>query len=55
MTKKSEVYKCEVCGARVAVITGGQGELVCCEQKMVEVTPDEAKRLIHDMARPGTP
>ena len=55
MTTKSEVFKCAACGAIVAVITGGKGELVCCDQKMVEVTPDKAKKLIHGMARPGTP
>jgi superoxide reductase len=55
MTAKSEVYKCEVCGAIVAVITGGKGELSCCEQKMAEVTPDDAKTLIHDITRPGAP
>ena len=55
MSAKSEVYKCKACGAIVAVITGGKGELTCCDQKMAEVTPDKAKRLIHDMARPGTP
>ena len=33
----------------------GKGELVCCDQKMVEVTPDKAKKLIHEMARPGSP
>ncbi len=36
MTAKSEVYKCEVCGAIVAVVTGGKGELACCEKKMAE-------------------
>jgi desulfoferrodoxin-like iron-binding protein len=55
MTTKSEVYKCNACGAIIAVISGGKGELVCCDQKMVEVTPDKAKKLLHDMARPGTP
>jgi desulfoferrodoxin-like iron-binding protein len=55
MTAKSEVFKCEVCGAIVAVITGGKGELSCCSQKMSEVTPDKAKKLVHDIARPGTP
>lgn len=55
MSKKSEVYKCGVCGAIVAVITGGKGTLTCCEQKMAEVTPDKAKKLIHGMARPGSP
>jgi desulfoferrodoxin-like iron-binding protein len=55
MTTKSQVYKCTACGAIVAVVTGGKGELVCCDQKMVEVTPDEAKRLIYGMTRPGSP
>lgn len=55
MTTKAEVYKCKVCGAIIAVITGGKGELACCSQKMAEVTPDKAKRLIHDMTRPGAP
>jgi superoxide reductase len=55
MTTTSEVYKCEVCGAIVAVIAGGKGELLCCQQKMVEVTPDEAKRLNYDLTRPGSP
>ena len=55
MTTKSEVYKCKVCGAIVAVVNGGKGELACCDQKMAEVTPDKAKKLIHDMTRPGAP
>jgi superoxide reductase len=55
MTTQSEVFKCKVCGAIVAVITGGKGELVCCDRKMIEVTPNKAKKLIHGMARPGTP
>jgi superoxide reductase len=55
MTAKSEVYKCEACGAIVAVVTGGKGELTCCQQKMMEVTPSEAKRLIHGITSPGTP
>lgn len=55
MTAKSEVYKCKVCGAILAVISGGKGELTCCNQKMAEVTPDKAKKLIHDMTRPGAP
>lgn len=55
MTTKSEVYKCKACGAIVAVITGGKGTLTCCDQAMQEVTPDKAKKMIYDMARPGTP
>ncbi len=34
MTKRLEVYKCEVCGNIVEVIHEGKGELVCCEQPM---------------------
>jgi len=55
MTTQSEVFKCKDCGAIVAVITGGKGELTCCGQQMTEVTPDKAKKLIHGMSRPGTP
>lgn len=55
MTKQSDVFKCSVCGTIVAVITGGKGELSCCDQKMKEVTPDKAKKLLYGMARPGTP
>ena len=55
MTKKSEVHKCEKCGCLVAVIKGGDGELTCCGTPMVEVTPDDAKKLIHGLARPGAP
>jgi desulfoferrodoxin-like iron-binding protein len=55
MTKKSEVHKCENCGCLVAVIKGGEGKLDCCSRPMVEVTPDDAKKLIHDLSRPGAP
>lgn len=34
MTKKLEMYKCEVCGNFVEVVLSGIGELVCCEQPM---------------------
>ena len=34
MTKKLEIYKCEVCGNIVEVLHQGAGELVCCGQPM---------------------
>jgi len=34
MTKKNEVYKCDVCGNTVKVLKTGAGELVCCGQPM---------------------
>ena len=46
MAERLEVYKCEVCGNIVEVLHGGDGELVCCGQPMVqfvENTVDAAK------------
>ena len=34
MTKKLEVYKCEMCGNIAEVLHEGAGELVCCNQPM---------------------
>jgi superoxide reductase len=34
MTKKMQVYKCDVCGNIVEVLHEGAGALVCCGQQM---------------------
>jgi len=34
MTKRFEIYKCEICGNMIVVIQEGVGELVCCGQPM---------------------
>jgi len=34
MTKRLQIYKCEVCGNIVEVLHEGAGELVCCDQPM---------------------
>lgn len=34
MTKKSDVYKCEICGNIVEMYHAGAGTLVCCGQDM---------------------
>ena len=34
MTKRLQIYKCEVCGNIVEVIHEGAGELVCCNEPM---------------------
>lgn len=34
MTKKLELYKCDVCGNFVEVVLAGAGELVCCGEPM---------------------
>jgi len=44
--QKREIYKCEVCGNVIEVISVGGGELVCCEKPMVlleEKAKDEGK------------
>ena len=55
MTAKADVYKCEACGCIVNVMKGGKGDLSCCDKQLREVTPDEAKKLSFDLARPGAP
>jgi len=34
MAERMQIYKCELCGQVVAVLVGGAGELVCCNQPM---------------------
>lgn len=34
MTKKGEIYKCEVCGNIVEMLHPGAGELICCGEPM---------------------
>jgi len=34
MTKRNEIYKCEICGNIVEVTHEGGGQLVCCGQPM---------------------
>ena len=45
MTERLQVYKCEICGNIVEVLTAGAGELVCCGEPMAlldEQTADAA-------------
>ena len=34
MTKRTQIFKCGICGNVVSVIESGSGELVCCGQPM---------------------
>ncbi len=46
MTKRLQVFKCNVCGNMVEMIHEGAGDLVCCNEPMVlieENTVDAAK------------
>ncbi len=38
MTKKLELYKCNVCGNLVQILVSGVGELVCCGEVMKSIT-----------------
>ena len=43
MTKKLELYKCNVCGNLIEVVLSGEGELVCCGQAMEKLVPKTDK------------
>ncbi len=36
MTKRNEIYKCEMCGVVSSVIDGGMGAMSCCGKLMVK-------------------
>ncbi|HSW00445.1 MAG TPA: desulfoferrodoxin [Sedimentisphaerales bacterium] len=38
MVERLQVYKCSVCGNVVEVLTAGGGDLVCCGQRMENLT-----------------
>ncbi len=46
MSRKNEIYVCEVCGNVVEILRAGDGQLVCCGREMTlqpEKTQDEAR------------
>ncbi len=42
MTKRMEIYKCEICGNIVELLHIGAGKLVCCNQEMKKMTEQTA-------------
>lgn len=40
MTELNQIYKCEVCGNTVEMVHAGKGQLVCCGQPMILMTPN---------------
>jgi superoxide reductase len=42
MAERLQVYKCSICGNIVEVLTGGDGELVCCDTPMENLTAKTA-------------
>jgi superoxide reductase len=49
MTKRLQIYRCEVCGNMVEVLHAGQRETICCDQAMglVEAKTEEQGREKH--------
>lgn len=35
MTKINQIYKCEICGNIIEILHNGNGQLVCCNEKMI--------------------
>lgn len=52
MTHKNEIYKCEICGNVVEVISSGPGELVCCEQPMTLLNEKSEEEGITEKHKP---
>jgi desulfoferrodoxin-like iron-binding protein len=52
MTEIDQVYKCDICGNTVKVITAGAGDLVCCGQPM-KLRAGEAESVQVPAAQPG--
>lgn len=42
MTKKLQIFSCDICGNVVEVLTPGKGELVCCGQPM-DLLPEQTE------------
>ena len=53
MVQNGEVYKCEICDSIVAVIQGGDGNLVCCEEEMQLVNENDAKEFMAGLPKIG--
>jgi len=50
---KGEVYKCNICGNVVAVLHGGDGDLVCCGEEMQLMPAGEAENFWAGLPKPG--
>ncbi|MGD2187378.1 MAG: desulfoferrodoxin FeS4 iron-binding domain-containing protein [Desulfobacterales bacterium] len=51
MAKKGEAYRCEICGNVVAVVQGGDGDLVCCGENMQRVSESDAKDFLSGLPK----
>lgn len=53
MAEKGEVFKCEICGNIVAVMQGGDGDLICCGEDMQLVSESEANDFLAGLPKIG--
>ena len=51
--KKEKFIKCEICGNIVAVMQGGDGDLVCCGEDMLLVSESEANDFLAGLPKIG--
>ncbi len=51
MVKKFEIYKCDICGNVVEVVSEGQGVLVCCGENM-KLLDEKAKEEMEEKHLP---
>lgn len=42
MAKLNEIYKCDLCGNIVQILHAGDGELICCNQPMINLAEQTA-------------
>ncbi len=45
MTEKLEIYRCKICRNTVQIILNGEGELVCCGEKMEKLVPNTTENV----------
>jgi len=43
MAERGKTYYCRVCGQEIMATKAGPGTLVCCDEEMVLVIPEEEK------------
>ena len=52
MTKKFEIYKCEICGNVVEIVGEGAGQLVCCGKNMNKLCEQNDEEEMQEKHKP---
>ena len=45
MAKKLEIYKCNICGIVVETLNGGDGQMFCCNEPMMNMAEQQAAEI----------